>query len=268
MDAGVSAQTYLLLDIGNSCLKWNIWQQGARQFSSETQRTDYKDRALAEVLDDQWRSIDNSIQNVFVANVAGDAIAKQVETWCVDHWGIHPKFAKTSASFKSVQNGYYHYGELGVDRWLAVIAAHERFPGKNAIVIDCGTALTVDAVTPNGQHHAGPIIPGRKMMFQALASNAADLSDMSEKNTSASVFADNTQKAIVSGVNFAISSVLDAVLSEMRQKLAAENDASKIIVIATGGAAETVMSITHIKDFTIEPDLVLTGLRSMAVEKQ
>ena len=186
----------------------------------------------------------------------------------MDHWGIHPKFAKTSASFKSVQNGYYHYGELGVDRWLAVIAAHERFPGKNAIVIDCGTALTVDAVTPNGQHHAGPIIPGRKMMFQALASNAADLSDMSEKNTSASVFADNTQKAIVSGVNFAISSVLDAVLSEMRQKLAAENDASKIIVIATGGAAETVMSITHIKDFTIEPDLVLTGLRSMAVEKQ
>jgi len=245
-----------------------VWQQGAQQFSRETQRADYKDRTIADVLDDQWGSIEDTIQGVFVANVAGDTIAKQIETWCVDHWGIHPQFAETTTISQSVKNGYQNYKELGVDRWLAVIAAHERYPEQDVIVIDCGTAITIDAVAGNGQHHAGPIFPGRQMMFQALATNTADLNDVSENNIVSSVFVDNTQKAIFNGVNFAISSALDAVLKEMRQKLIDENGTDEIVIMATGGAAETVLSLTQIKDFTVEPDLVLMGLRLMAAEKQ
>ena len=264
----MSIQTFLLVDVGNSRLKWNVWQQGVLQFSRETQRADYIDRSIADVLDDQWGNIDDTIQEIFVANVAGDTVAKQIETWCVDHWGIHPRFAETNIRFQSVKNGYHNYNELGVDRWLAVIAAHQVYPDQDVIVIDCGTAITVDTVARDGQHHAGPIIPGRQMMFQALATNTADLNDVSENNMSESVVVNNTQKAIVSGVNFAISSALDAVVSEMRQRLINENSANKIVTMVTGGAAETVMSLTQIKDFTVKPDLVLTGLRLVAVEKQ
>lgn len=261
-------QTYLLVDVGNSRLKWNVWEQTKGQFSRETQGITYKKHSIAHLLDDQWGSIEDEIQKVFVANVAGEEVAAGIKNWCINHWGIYPEFATTGPNFQSVKNSYQNYDELGIDRWLAVIAAHQLYHDQTAIVIDCGTAITVDAVTREGQHHAGPIIPGRQMMFQALATSTSDLNDVSENKQASSVIVDNTQKAIVSGVNFAISSALDTVVAELRQKLIEQNGANKTLIIVTGGAAETVMSLTQIKDFTDEPDLVLTGLRLMAVEKQ
>lgn len=264
----MSIQTCLLVDVGNSRLKWYVGVQGAEQFSRETQSVPYKEQAIASLLDDQWGSIEGAIQNVYVANVAGDTIATEIKKWCIDHWNIYPEFATTSPSFQSVKSGYENHDELGIDRWLAVIAAHNRMPDKDVIVIDCGTAITVDVITRDGQHHAGPIIPSRQMMFQALATNTADLNDVSENSQSPSVFVGNTQKAIVSGVNFAVASALDAVVSEMRQKLIDKNGVNEIVIMVTGGAAEAVMSLTQIKEFTVDSDLVLTGLRLMAAENK
>ncbi|WP_455201911.1 type III pantothenate kinase [Kaarinaea lacus] len=261
-------QTYLLVDVGNSRLKWNVWQLGSEQFSRKTQYVTHGEQSIRQLLDDQWGAIEDGIQKVFVANVAGDKVATDIKNWCIDRWGNSPEFATTGPQFKSVKNSYRNYGELGIDRWLAVIAAHQLYHDQTAIVVDCGTAITVDAVTREGQHYAGPIIPGRQMMFQALASSTSDLDHVSENNQSSSIIVDNTQKAIVSGVNFAISSALDTVVSELRQTLIKQNGADRIAIIVTGGAAEAVMALTQIKDFTDEPDLVLTGLRLMATEIQ
>ena len=268
MGVNLSKQTYLLVDVGNSRMKWNIWEYGTRQFAQETQGVTYKEQTIVSLLNQQWESVEESINQVIVSNVAGNAIADEIKKWCIEHWEVDPQFVETSASFRSVQNGYRNYSELGVDRWLAVIAAQALYPDQEVIVIDCGTAITVDAVTRDGQHHAGPIIPGRQMMFQALASSTADLDNVPENNQPVSVTVDNTQKAITSGVNFAISSALDTVVAKMRQYLIDENGANKVVVIVTGGAAEALMSLTQMKDFTVEPDLVLTGLREMAIEKQ
>jgi type III pantothenate kinase len=261
-------QLCLLLDIGNSRLKWNVWQSGAGQFSRQTQAVDYKTPSLENFFNNEWKSLGSSINAIFAANVAGDMLAKQVDAWCAKQWGIHPHFVSTGASFQSVKNGYRNYRELGIDRWLDVIAAHALYPDQPVIVVDCGTATTVDALTGNGQHRAGPIIPGRQMMLRALANNTADLKIVTGNSVAASVFAENTQAAILSGVNFATAGALSAIVGEMQQKLAGENNRYKVKVIVTGGAAEQLMPLTNIKDFIVEPDLVLIGLRVMADKTQ
>ena len=258
---------YLLLDIGNSRLKWNIWQHGATQFSRETQVIDYKAQPLASILNDQWQGIKDSIDEILIANVAGEEIAEKIDTWCAQHFGINPTFILTRAVFQSVRNGYHNYQALGVDRWLAVVAASKLCPAQNVIVIDCGTATTLDALTCSGLHRAGPIVPGRQMMLQALENNTAELKITSDAGMSVSVFAENTQNAILCGVNFAASGALNTVVEEMRRKLFDETGINEVRIIVTGGAAAQLIPLTQLKDFSVESDLVLIGLRVMADEE-
>ena len=263
----MSQRNFLLLDIGNSRMKWNVWQRDAKHFARDTQIVDYKSQAIKQVLDSEWGEIRNVIHAVLVANVAGESVAQQVTAWCVEHWGIDPRFITTGATFHSVKNGYRDHRQLGVDRWLAVIAAQQLCPDQDVIVIDCGTATTVDTLDRNGQHYAGPIMPGCHLMQGALLANTAKLDITSGDHESMSAYVENTQNAIVSGANFAASSALNTIVSQIRRRLADEFGDSEAKVIVTGGAAQQLMPLTQINHFRSEPDLVLIGLRRLADEK-
>ena len=264
----MNQEKYLLIDIGNSRMKWNIWWRGARHFARDTQIVDYKPQAIERVLDNEWQDVETAVNAILIANVAGESIAQQVAAWCVGHWGIDPQFITSGASFHSVRNGYREHRQLGVDRWLAVIAAQQLCPDQDIIVIDCGTATTVDTLTRNGQHYAGPIMPGCQLMQRALLANTAALNLASGDHDSMSVYVENTQNAIVSGVNFAASSALNTIVSQIRRKLSGELGDSEAKVIVTGGAAQQLMPLTQINHSIVEPDLVLIGLRRLAGEKQ
>jgi len=253
----------LLLDIGNSRMKWNLWQHGAEQFSQETRHVDYKAKPIDRVLSAEWGKL-HGIQDIYIANVAGQEVAQQINHWTHSQWNVEPKYVATSASFQSVTNGYRRYQELGVDRWLAVIAAQQLCLDQQVIIIDCGTAITVDALNRDGQHHAGPILPGRQMMLQSLSINTADLKIPCSKDSWISVFAENTENAITSGVNFATSSALNTIVAQMRQKLLEEAGIKAVSIVVTGGAAKQLLPLTEITDFKLVPDLVLMGLRRVA----
>ena len=165
----MTSSSCLLVDIGNSRLKWNIAPSDANVFEHQTRIVDYKARPMGDVLNEQWGEMKAPFPRVAVVNVAGKTVAQQLIDWCANHWDVQPTFVSSAASFKTVTNGYKDYSQLGADRWMAVIAAHQRKPDQHSVIIDCGSAITVDAVTVDGQHKAGPIIPGREMMLQALA---------------------------------------------------------------------------------------------------
>ncbi len=265
----MSEQAYLLVDIGNSRLKWKLWKPCVNKFSCETQYVDYKQtgHSVKDILDTQWGSIEENITQVMAVNVAGQAIANEMTEWCSRQWKIEPVFAQTGASYKSMTNGYLDFSELGADRWLTVIAAYECYPDKPVIVIDCGTAITIDVIDSSGKHHAGPIIPGQSMMIQALATSTADLNNIPLEQSSASVFVDSTEKAIFSGVVFATSGSVDTIVRDILHKL--KNEApGEVTMLVTGGAAGTIMPQTHIKDYKVEPDLVFMGLLRLATENQ
>lgn len=70
---------------------------------------------------------------------------------------------------------YKNASKLGVDRWLAMLAARAQFPDRNVWVVDCGTALTIDLISSEGCHVGGVIAPGIRLAAESLSQNTANL---------------------------------------------------------------------------------------------
>ena len=261
---------HLLVDIGNSQIKWCRAASGNDQLMQPAHKFPWNLSLLPNLLDNNWSSLKDSVTQVSVANVAGEQAGNIIDQWCLDHWKITARFAKTTAQFADIKNGYDNYQNLGIDRWLAVIASHQLYPASANIIIDCGSAITVDAVLPSGEHLPGPIMLGRQGAIDSLLSKT-DLSKylntepgLDLQQTRLESIVKDTQSAIINGANFATSKALEAIVADIEVKLP---QSSNINIIATGGAAQSVMSLSTLstrqstkKMYIHEPDLVLKGL--------
>lgn len=169
----------LQLDAGNSRLKWRVPggdEAGLRgivddAFVGETQRAALCVAALVEQLQAAGVA---SLQDAQVCSVRDAAFRQALETALQQHFAVRARFAASSAQVAGVRNGYRHAGTLGVDRWLALLAAKAQSPGA-AVVLDCGTTMTLDVVDAEGQHLGGYIVPGLRLQQQALAGRSSAL---------------------------------------------------------------------------------------------
>ncbi len=263
---------HLLVDIGNSQIKWCRAATGGETMQP-AHAFPWEHELLANLLDNNWGSLKDSVTKVSVANVAGEQALDILNQWCLDHWKITPQFVTTTPQFGGIKNGYENYQGLGIDRWLAVIAAHHLYPESANIIVDCGSAITVDAVLPSGEHLPGPILLGQRNMIDSLLSKT-DLSkffstesDAGQQQENLQAVVKDTKSAILSGAKFATSRALDAIVDNIEEQLP---QSSNINVIATGGAAQSVMSLSTLftrKAYIHEPDLVLKGLACF-IDKQ
>ena len=164
----------LEIDSGNSRLKWRLVKQdgspslcgGALPWNAGACLT-----AIAAELE----SAGIEPQKVRLANVAGLQREGQIVQWSINCWEQKPGVARTTASCGALCNGYAEPKQMGVDRWLAIIAAWKREqPAGGALVVaDCGSALTVDLVDSNGRHLGGYIGPGYRLILTALEAGTA-----------------------------------------------------------------------------------------------
>lgn len=154
----------LELDIGNSRIKWR-WlaadgHAGARGY-----------RARRELPEGPvpWSDLlpVQDIRRMRVANVAGAGIAADLDRWAHDRLGIAPEYARATARMAGVTSGYLEPERLGIDRWLALLAAWHEL-GRACVVADAGTAVTVDVLDASGRHGGGYIVPGMRLMLEAL----------------------------------------------------------------------------------------------------
>src|SRR4029077_2103024 len=74
-----------------------------------------------------------------------------------------------------VRNGYAETWRLGADRWVAMLGAHARYPGRALWVVDVGTALTVDLLDEHGRHRGGLLVPGPALMVESLLRRTAGI---------------------------------------------------------------------------------------------
>ncbi len=109
---------------------------------------------------------------VRVATVLGnrDELARGIR----DHYGVDAEFATVSACLGGVRCGYAEPAQLGVDRWLAVVAAWRRSRAAT-VVVSAGTAATVDYVDADGRHRGGYIAPGLRLLRDSLRGGTADI---------------------------------------------------------------------------------------------
>jgi len=143
--------------------------------------------------------------------------------------------------------------EVGADRIINCVAAHERYGGPT-IIVDFGTATTFDVVTKDAEYIGGAIAPGLNISAEALFARAARLTRVDIKRP-ASVIGTNTIVNMQSGIYFGYLSLVDGILARMKRELP---EVKK--VVATGGLATLFESDSeHIDE--IDPDLTLKGLK-------
>ncbi len=258
----------LWVDVGNSRCKWARQNQGSSL--AEQQGVNYTPETLSKLLDAHWHRWGGAPQSVWVSNVAGAAVERTLRQWIAQHWGCEVQFAYTQKQACGVTNGYENPGQLGVDRWLALLAAHQLSPAAPCLVVDCGTAVTLDLLNERGQHQGGWILPGLHTMrlalqknAHALQQNAATWQEPGQKPDycaapprlkGAFLPARDTQNGLIFGTLYAVICLITQVWDTVSM-----HGKFPLNVFLTGGAApEVYPHLTLLCRH--EPNLVLQGL--------
>lgn len=233
----------LLVDMGNTRLKWAVMQDGVLV----TGQTLVNQKITRNELVETWK-MQTPPERLAIACVSRAPLLELVLAVAVELWptiDIIP--AKSQAHAFGVHNAYQQPEKLGVDRWLALVAVrnHYQIP---ACIVDCGTAITVDLIDADGKHQGGLINPGLTLMKKSLAEGTEAL-QFHETNY---VFgpANFTEAAIYSGTLSAAVGLIEHVLTK-------QSNAMQLIL--TGGDAAIIATQLGIKPI-IDTDLVLRGL--------
>jgi len=245
----------LLVDIGNARIKWAL-QDGDHWANGEAQL--HKGRAFKDIARPILKDLEQP-ERVIVSNVAGREYEKSVQTWIKRRWKVMPEFLRSQASQCGVSNAYQAPERLGTDRWANLIAAHAYYPGA-AVIIDCGTAITIDALDAAGKHLGGLIVPGMDLMSAALVGNAAGIELKEPESQSVSLLGSSTESAIAGGVLYTAVALVDRVYQDLRAEL---GNATEMLL--TGGDAGRILPLLD-KRPRHDANLVLKGLSVFAEE--
>ncbi|HVF52052.1 MAG TPA: type III pantothenate kinase [Actinomycetota bacterium] len=144
--------------------------------------------------------------------------------------------------------------EVGADRIANAVAAHALFPDEAAVIVDFGTAITVDAVSRKGEYLGGAIAPGIDTAATALFSATARITRVELVAPDAAI-GKSTVSSVQSGIVFGMAAMVDGLVERVVKELGGDGR-----VIATGGLAPMVVEHCHRVE-RVEPMLTLTGLR-------
>lgn len=236
----------LLVDLGNSRLKW-AWAAASQWTPGGSEAHPGAD--LAVLLDSVW-GVHPAPRQVVLASVAAAARTQELIDWLQRRWALMPHVVRAQAALLGVQNRYEDPSRLGADRWAALIAARALTPHA-ACVVDCGTAVTLDALSANGDFLGGVIMPGLRLAPQCLLGHT-QLREIDGEDMHC--FARNTGDGVAAGTLFGLAGGIDRIIEELSSALGATAR-----VIVTGGDASRI--VPRLRHPVIEaPDLVLKGL--------
>ena len=188
-----------------------------------------------------------------LSSVANKAVAQSLQKQLHDEFNVELEIARVSPSVAGVSCGYEQPDTLGIDRWLAVIAAYHHYAGA-VLVVDAGSAITIDLVGPQGEHLGGYILPGLVLMRAALWQGTDKVQVESEESINMLVPGTSTENAVNRGCLLAAVATIE--------KLASQYPAS---VVMTGGDAVVLADALSLQS-EHRADLVLEGLAIEGVE--
>lgn len=244
----------LLIDIGNTHLKWAQEQAGEFHYGGQVKSTENDVNLLFKNVFSEMTP-----DRVILANVAKAALGEQIDKLTSAAWQIQAEEMISSNRACGVTNAYAKPATLGIDRWAAMVAAFAW--AKSAVcVVDCGTALTIDVVDATGLHVGGLILPGYHLMQQAILQKGEKVQESFEADTTTGGirFGQSTGSCVQQGSLLAARAVI-----EQAQVLAEEQLGSQPQIILTGGDTQTIQSRLSI-EVHYEPCLVLQGLALLA----
>jgi type III pantothenate kinase len=242
----------LLLDIGNSRIKWATVTGGVVEVGGDVLLGEDPAATVAGLL----AAVPVVPAEIRVANVAGVLWSAATEQTVRERWDLPVCFAASQAVAGGIANGYDDAQQLGIDRWLAILAAAV---GRDAAVcvVDAGTAVTVDLVAGDGRHLGGYILPGVDLMFSALGRGTGNLERLAGRGSSRAADSSDpghdTFDAMRGGALAAICALIERCVAQLAK------DNAEAVLVMTGGDAPLLMTqLTAAVEY--RPQLVLEGL--------
>ena len=236
----------LLVDAGNTRIKWALADHGAAP--GHWRASGAVANADLNHLPEVWR--DAYIAKVIVSNVAGQRLRDQLQLMLPP---VPVVWFASVAELAGLRNSYRNPAQLGCDRFAAALGARALAPGMPLVVATCGTATTIDAVSPDGVFVGGMILPGLGLMAASLATNTAQLPQVSAAGALPPPFADNTSDAIRSGCLTAQAGAIER----------ASRLHGSALCLISGGAAPHIAPALSIPHRLID-NIVLVGLHAAA----
>ena len=247
----VAAQSvrYILLDGGNSQLKW-AWVDGARQLHFGGRAPYANLQTFADFMAKHAPEL--PIIGCAVCGAKKMALVEEAAARSV-------RWLPSMRHALGVTNHYYKVQQHGSDRWFNVLGSR-MYSQNSCVVVSCGTAITVDAITHDNHYLGGSIMPGFNLMKEAMAAKTANLNQPIGK---AYPFATSTPNALASGMHDAASG---AVIL-MHQRLKERQQGQTVDIILTGGGASKIeqhlpQALILDSQVKIVDNLVLFGLQN------
>lgn len=244
----------LLVDVGNTRLKWALFDQVLQ----EPQALVYRPQEFVEQLTATWSAlaVPQAVQMVSVGN---QEVTKELIAWVKEAWGCQVEMLQAGVKCAGVVNGYTSPSQLGADRWAAMVAAYA-LERSAVCVIDCGTALTCDVIDSNGRHMGGVIAPGLTMMRNSLLEGTAGI-EFHAPLAQTSLWGADTASCVQAGGLHASVGLIERVVMQMQQQLAVP-----VTAVITGGDAESLLPWLSVK-YRYEASLVLQGVARIVSEQ-
>lgn len=244
--------SFLAIDIGNTRLKWALYEEPRPGAALLRQGAVFLE-TIDELADNDWKDLPVP-GSMLGCVVAGDAVRRRVEEQ-MGSWDLEPRWVVPSAHEAGLSNGYDHPGRLGADRWVALAGARARVlasgAARPALVVMVGTAVTVDALDPDGRFLGGLILPGFGLMLRALEQGTAGLRVPTGEVVD---FPTNTSDALMSGGANAIAGAIERQARRLQQRTGLAP-----LLLMTGGAAVKLAPTVDLPFVTVDT-LIFEGL--------
>ena len=214
--------TILFIDVGNTTVKW--------------------------LFDGDYQSVP-----VSKFNLALLPESKQVFVSCVGDKTLleglkNTTFVESQATFNIFKSAYKNADELGVDRFLAMIATINQYPDQTRLIVDAGSALTFDLVLADGTHQGGLIMPGLGKLRRSFDQFCTESQQLHNHK-----LADNTSDAWACGTGQMFTSVINAQIERYLDEF------GDLVVVLSGGDSKLLaLRLSHA--IKLQPNLVLEGL--------
>ena len=243
----------LEVDLGNTRGKWRLLDEGRVRADGNLATAElHSGKPLA-----AWSDL--RPRRLRAANVAGAAVAAALEDCARRHFGLPVEFARVETSRAGVTCGYRDSGRLGVDRWLALLAAYKK-DSRAALVVDCGSAVTLDLLDNGGRHLGGYIVPGLGPMCRALYRDTDAVKVATEFVPDMSLAPGRgTAEAVNRGLVKMVLGAIDGALEELRRTAVEGGSAEEPLLWLTGGDGPLLSSLCRYPHQLV-PELVLDGL--------
>jgi type III pantothenate kinase len=252
--------TFLALDIGNTRLKWALYDEARPGSAARSHGASFLE-TIDDLAEGEWRDLAPP-SRVLGCIVAGEAVRLRVEQQ-LEVWDVVPRWVVPGAQLAGVSNGYDHPSRLGADRWVALIGARWRVLSRGAprpvLVVMVGTAVTVDALDTDGRFLGGLILPGFGLMLKALEMGTAGLKVPTGEVVE---FPTNTSDALMSGGAYAIAGAVRRQYRRLQARCGQDP-----LVLMGGGAAVKLAPITDLPLEHVD-SLIFDGLLAIGAAER